>query len=223
MASSIDGPASRFGGTPSRRVSGRCFRAAWDPSRIRISIRQCSQAAERFCLFPPGNRSFPERSGREPPLCYARGKMQLADVFGALGWSRFDELLKNISIGSLRTYQVYESFKIHARLSKVNRERLRKAAPKLWGRLQEGDEVLARELAHAVLICHLSMVVEVLDFLEIAHDGNGFFDKDRTAKQQLQSCQAASNPAGGSASSTSFGTSTPCPFCCSTSTTWTGK
>ena len=113
-------------------------------------------------------------------------KMQLADVFGGLGRSRFDELLKKISIGSLRTYQVYESFKIHARLSKVNRERLRKAAPKLWERLQHGDEVLARELAHAILICHLPMVVEVLDFLEIAHDGNGFFDKDRAAKQQLQ-------------------------------------
>lgn len=113
--------------------------------------------------------------------------MQLTDVFGGLGRSRFDELLKKISIGSLRTYQVYESFKIHARLSKVNRERLRKAAPKLWERLQHGDEVLARELAHAILICHLPMVVEVLDFLEIAHDGNGFFDKDRAAKQQLQS------------------------------------
>ena len=29
------------------------------------------------------------------------------------------------------------------------------------------------------------MIVDVLDFLEIPHDGNGFFDKDGSAKDQL--------------------------------------
>jgi len=113
-------------------------------------------------------------------------KMQLADLFGALGRPHFDELIKSISIGSLRTYQVYETFKVHAHLSKVNRERLRKATPKLWERLQAGEEDLARELAHAILTCHLPMVVEILDFLEITHDGNGFFDKDKTVEEQLK-------------------------------------
>ena len=41
--------------------------------------------------------------------------------------------IKGISIGSLRTYQVYEPLKVHAGLHKLNRERLRKAAPRLVG------------------------------------------------------------------------------------------
>ena len=112
--------------------------------------------------------------------------MELSVVFGALGQSGFEELIKSISIGGLRTYQVYDSFKIHARLNKVNRETLRKVTPRLWERLQGGDEDLARELAHAILICRLPMVVEVLDFLDIAHDGSGFFDKDRSLDERLQ-------------------------------------
>ena len=75
--------------------------------------------------------------------------------------------------------------KNHARLAKLNRERLRKAAPHLWERLQQGDEELAREVAQGVLVSHLTFVVEVLDFLEIHHDGAGFFDKEGAAAEKL--------------------------------------
>jgi len=112
--------------------------------------------------------------------------MELSAVFSALEKPGFEELIKSISIGSLRTYQIYDSFKIHARLNKVNREGLRKATPRLWERLAGGDEELARELAHAILICRLPMVVEILDFLEVAHDGNGFFDKDSSLDDKLK-------------------------------------
>jgi hypothetical protein len=112
--------------------------------------------------------------------------MELSAVFKSLGEPGFGELIKGVSIGSLRTFQVYDSFKIHARLNKVNRESLRKATPRLWERLQASDEELARELAHAVLICRMPMVVEVLDFLEVVHDGNGFFDKDKSSDEKLE-------------------------------------
>jgi len=112
--------------------------------------------------------------------------MELSAIFKSLGEPAFGELIKSVSIGGLRTYQVYNSFKIHARLNKVNRESLRKATPRLWERLGAGDEDLARELAHAILICRLPMVVEVLDFLEISHDGNGFFEKDQSFEGKLE-------------------------------------
>ncbi len=111
--------------------------------------------------------------------------MELTDVFLALERPGFEELIKGISIGSLRTYQVYEPLKVYAGLHKLNRERLRKAAPRLWERLEGANQDLARDLAQAILVSNLSMVADVLDFLEIPHDGNGFFDKDGSAKDQL--------------------------------------
>ena len=112
--------------------------------------------------------------------------MELTDVYRALGPQRFEELAKSISMGSLKTYQAFERFKIYARLHKLNRERLRKAAPQLWQRLEAGEQELAREFSQAVLISNLAMVAEVLDTLEIQHDGNGFFEKDTTAAGQLK-------------------------------------
>jgi len=112
-------------------------------------------------------------------------RMELSEVYRALGKERFDELLGEVSMGSLRTYKLFDSFKVHARLGKLNRERLRKASPHLWERLQQGDEELARELAQGVLVSNIAFVVEVLDFLGIPHDGGGFFDKEGSAAEKL--------------------------------------
>lgn len=108
-------------------------------------------------------------------------KMVLSEVFRALERASFDDAVGSVSIGGLRTYQLYESFKIHARLNKLNRERLRKAIPRLWSRVEAGDEDLAREIAQAVLVSNLSMVIEILDFLKVPHDGSGFFQKNEEA------------------------------------------
>lgn len=112
-------------------------------------------------------------------------RMELSEVYRALGEERFGELLGEVSMGSLRTYKLVDSFKLHARLGKLNRERVRKAAPHLWERLQQGDEELARELAQGVLVSNITFVVEVLDFLGIPHDGGGFFDKEGPVAEKL--------------------------------------
>jgi len=111
--------------------------------------------------------------------------MTLSEVFAGLGRERFDGILRGVSMGALKTYKVYEAFKVRTRLLKLNRDKLRKAAPKLWDRLAEGDDDLARELAQGALVSNLEMIIEVLDFLEIPHDGNGFFDQDDDAKERL--------------------------------------
>ncbi len=111
--------------------------------------------------------------------------MTLSEVFTGLGRDRFDAILRGVSMGALKTYKVHEAFKVRTRLIKLNRDRLRKAAPRLWDRLVEGDAELARELAQGTLVSNLTMIVDVLDFLEVPHDGNGFFDKDDEAKERL--------------------------------------
>jgi len=93
--------------------------------------------------------------------------------------------LAAVSMGALKTFKVYDAFKIRTHLSKLNRERLRNAAPKLWARIEQGDEDLAKEVAQGALVSHMDLVVEALDFLEIPHDGNGFFDKDAEASEKL--------------------------------------
>ena len=112
--------------------------------------------------------------------------MDLTEVFQALGRSSFQELVEGISMGRLRTYDVYDSFKIRAHLSKLNRGRLGRAVPRLWDRLRQGDQDLARELAQGILVSNLSFVVEALDFLQIPHDGSGFFDKNSSAAKDLE-------------------------------------
>lgn len=111
--------------------------------------------------------------------------MELTAVYRALGQPRFDALAGAVSIGALKTYSVYESFKVRSRLSKLNRQRLRRAAPKLWERIADGDGALARDFAQAVLVSNMDLVVNVLDFLEIPHDGSGFFDKDAGPGEKL--------------------------------------
>ncbi len=103
--------------------------------------------------------------------------MQLADIFQGLGEDAFRELLGQISFGKLKTYRIYEAVKVRMHLAKLNSETLRKAAPRLWERISQGEEVLAAELSQAILVSKLDMVIEVLNFLGIPHN-DGFFEKD---------------------------------------------
>ena len=112
------------------------------------------------------------------------GTMQLSGVFQALGEDVFRQLIRGISIGKLKTYQVYERFKLRARLSKLNSETLRKSEPKLWARITEGEEDFAADLAQVFLLSHLQMIVDVLNFLQIPNE-EGFFDKDLKPDQYL--------------------------------------
>ena len=108
--------------------------------------------------------------------------MEISEVYLGLGQDAFAQLIRGISIGKLKTYQIYEAFKVRAHLQKMNTETLRKAVPKLWERLSGGDEDLAKDLAQAVLVSHLDMIAAVLDFLGVPHEG-GFFPKDMDAQK----------------------------------------
>ena len=107
--------------------------------------------------------------------------MQISDVYRGLGPEGFGLLIRGISIGKLKTYQIYEGFKVRAHLHKVNTETLRKAAPRMWERIMEGDIEFAKDLAQAVLVSHLDLIMKVLDFLGVPHE-NGFFAKDMDPK-----------------------------------------
>lgn len=110
--------------------------------------------------------------------------MKLSDAFLAQGEQGFADLLRRVSISRLRTYQLYEPLKVRTHLHKLNSETLRKAAPRLWERLREHDEDLARDLAQAVLIGHLDMIIAALDFLGVPHQ-DGFFAKDADVSAYL--------------------------------------
>jgi len=112
--------------------------------------------------------------------------VDLSSVFQSLGPEGLGELVRKISMGSLRTYKLFEQVKLRTRLSKLNAEHLRKAVPRLWERLQQTDEDLAQDLAQAVLVSNMDFVVEVLNFLGIPHDGSGFFQKDVSTGQYLK-------------------------------------
>src|SRR5947208_691124 len=103
--------------------------------------------------------------------------MRLCDVFQKLGEDGFAQLIRGISLGKLKTYQLYDAFKTRSHMVKLNTEHLRKATPKLWARVQQGDEEFAKDLAQAVLVSHLDMIKAVLDFLGIPNE-DGFFAKD---------------------------------------------
>jgi|ERR1044071_1029956 hypothetical protein len=107
--------------------------------------------------------------------------MQISDVYLDLGQEAFGQLIRGISIGKLRTYQIYEGFKIRTRLHKVNTEALRKAVPRFWERISAREEDFAKDLAQSILVSHLDMIAAVLDFLGVPHE-NGFFSKDIDAK-----------------------------------------
>jgi hypothetical protein len=110
--------------------------------------------------------------------------MQLSGLFLQLGEERLPQLLRAVSIGKLKTYQIYERFKTRTHLPKVNTESLRKAAPRFWTRLNEKDEEFATDLSQAILISHMDMIAAVLNFLGVPNE-EGFFAKDIDAKQHL--------------------------------------
>ena len=110
--------------------------------------------------------------------------MPLTDVFLSIGEDGFGRVIHSISIGKLKTYQLYDRFKTRTHLPKLNAENLQKATPRLWARLSEKDEEYAQDLSQAVLVSHLDMIVAVLNFLGIPHE-DGFFAKDLGAKPHL--------------------------------------
>ncbi|MBN8733895.1 MAG: hypothetical protein J0L64_25385 [Acidobacteria bacterium] len=110
--------------------------------------------------------------------------MTLSDVFLGLGQERLEACLRQISLGKLKTYQLFERFKVRARLTKLNQDSLRKAAPKFLERLREQDEEFAVELAQAMLVSHLDMIIAVLNFLGVPHN-EGFFEKDAELAKHL--------------------------------------
>lgn len=103
--------------------------------------------------------------------------MEISDVYRGLGQETFGKLVRSISIGKLKTYQVYEGLKVRAHLHKLNTETLRNAAPRFWDRIMGGDEEFGRDLAQSVLVSHLDLIVAALDLLGVPHE-NGFFAKD---------------------------------------------
>ncbi|MBV9505645.1 MAG: hypothetical protein JO323_11650 [Acidobacteriia bacterium] len=98
-----------------------------------------------------------------------------------MGQDTFGHLIRSISIGKLKTYQIYEAFKVRCHLQKVNTESLRKAVPRFWARLEQHEEDFAKDLAQAILVSHLDMITAILDFLGVPHE-SGFFAKDMDAK-----------------------------------------
>ena len=110
--------------------------------------------------------------------------MALTGIFTGLGVEAFQSLLRSVSMGKLRTYQLFERVKARAGLTKLNSENLRKAAPRLWSRLEQGEEEVAQDLAQAILVSNLEMIAAVLDFLGIPHE-DGFFAKEMDASPYL--------------------------------------
>ncbi len=110
--------------------------------------------------------------------------MELSDIYQGLGEEAFGQLLRSISLGKLKTYQLFERMKLRLHLNKLNAETLRKAQPQLWGRLIEKDQELASDLGQAVLVCHLDLIIEVLNFLGIPHE-EGFFAKETDVNSYL--------------------------------------
>jgi len=103
--------------------------------------------------------------------------MQLSDIFLQLGEENFNNLLRSISMGRLKTYQLYDRVKTILYLNKLNSETLRKAAPRIWARIGERNDEFATEVSQAILISHLDMIRAVLDHQGIPHE-DGFFAKD---------------------------------------------
>jgi hypothetical protein len=112
--------------------------------------------------------------------------MQLSDIFLRLGQENFEQLMRSISLGKLRTYQMFEPFKLRLRLHKLNSEALRHTALRQWARLsEEGSADLATDLSQAILISHMDMIKAVLDRLGVPHE-DGFFAKDTDVSGYLK-------------------------------------
>lgn len=110
--------------------------------------------------------------------------MTLSDLYLRLGEAACGELLRSMSLGRLRTFQLFDRIKTRLHLSKLNAEALKKSGPRVYQRIQEGDTDLATELAQSILVSHLDMIQDVLNFLGIPHE-DGFFAKDIDPKPYL--------------------------------------
>lgn len=110
--------------------------------------------------------------------------MKVCDVYLGLGQEALGELLRSVSIGRLRTFQIFERMKLRLHLNKLNSETLRRSALRVWPRLESGEEELAVELSQAILISHFALIVDVLNFLGVPHE-DGFFSKDLKPEQHL--------------------------------------
>jgi hypothetical protein len=112
--------------------------------------------------------------------------MQISDIFLRMGEERFGELMRSVSMGRLRTFQLFDALKTRVHLHKLNSETLRKAAPRLWTRLgEENSGDLAGDLAQAILVSHLDLIKAVLDDLGVPHE-EGFFAKDADVSGYLK-------------------------------------
>src|ERR1700684_2999482 len=112
--------------------------------------------------------------------------MQLSDIFLGLGEDTFQQLMRSVSMGRLRTYQLFDRIKTRLHLHKLSSEPRRKAAPRLWERLkEEKDEDYATDLAQAILVSHLDLIKAVLDHLGVPHE-DGFFAKDAEVAGHLK-------------------------------------
>ena len=103
--------------------------------------------------------------------------MQLCDVFLKLGEENFHQNMRSVSMGKLKTYQLFDRLKTRLHAHKLNSETLRKSGPRVWSRLSEHDDAFATDLAQAILVSHLDMIKAVLDHLGVPHE-DGFFAKD---------------------------------------------
>jgi hypothetical protein len=103
--------------------------------------------------------------------------MQLCDIFLGLGEENCQQLLRSVSMGRLKTYQLFDRLKTRLHLSKLNSETLRKAEPRIWERLRGRDDDFATDLSQAVLTSNLDLIKAVLDHLGVPHE-DGFFAKD---------------------------------------------
>jgi hypothetical protein len=111
--------------------------------------------------------------------------MQVTDIYLGLGKERLDDLLRSVSIGRLKTYQLFDRMKMRLHVTKLNSETLRKAAPRIWARVEERDEAFTAELSQAILISHFEMIKDVLNHLGIPHE-DGFFAKDTDVASLLK-------------------------------------
>ena len=111
--------------------------------------------------------------------------MQLCDIFLHLGEENFEQNMRSVSMGRLRTYQLFDRVKARLHLHKLNSETLRKAAPRVWSRMAERDNDFATDLSQAILVSHLDMIKAVLDHLGVPHE-DGFFAKDADVAGHLK-------------------------------------
>jgi len=111
--------------------------------------------------------------------------MQLCDIFLRLGEENFQQLIRSISLGRLKTFQLFDRVKTRLYLNKLNSETLRKAEPRMWTRISAHEDDFASDIGQAILISHLDMIRAVLDHLGIPHE-DGFFAKDADVAKYLK-------------------------------------